>query len=62
MAEKLEFRPQTDQYGNTYGVCTPSGLQIANKVNELIDEVEELRSKVTELEERIGELEWKYKA
>lgn len=62
MAEKLEFTPNTDQYGNTYGIYPPTITQLTDKVNELIDEVEQLRCKVSELEERIDELEWKYKA
>ena len=62
MAEKLNFTPKTDQYGNTYGEYPPTNTQLTNNVNELIDEVEQLRSKISELEERIDELEWKYKA
>ena len=59
MVDKLKFTPETDRYGNTYGLYSPTNTQLTDKINELIDEIHELHSKVSELENKINELECK---
>lgn len=54
--DKLEMRPITDKYGNTYGVEPLTKTEIKSCVNELIDEIESLKKQLSESKWKSGYL------
>lgn len=45
----LEYKVDTDRYGNTYGTIPPSEDQIVNTINNIILKVGELDYKISQI-------------
>lgn len=45
----LEYKDDTDRYGNTYGTIPPSKNQIVNTINNIVLRVNELDYKISHI-------------